>query len=934
MSKVVKAVAVGALVGLTGGAALGFLAPALVGGSITVAGGVFGSVATISATTVGAVSGAVLGAVQGGLSAAASMFVDKPSMDMGEAQARLNVALDPNAFGKWVFGETAMATDLVYAENYQDTKLVQVMACAAHEITEFRELYIDDEQISFSGNAATGDWAGVLTQETNLGTSTQVHLSGLGSWPTDAEGAGIAHFGFEWTVGEDKIRNGIPTRITQVGKGAAVYDPRLDSTRGGSGTHRADDQSTWEYNDGTTDIGANWALIVTFYLLGWRENGELIFGVGVDPDDVDWDSVIAAANVCDETQDGKPRFHIGGVFPATNDHEAIMAQLEAAIGGKIARVSGKYYLWAPNDDLTSVGEITEDLILREAGVEFTPSGPISGLYNTARGRYISRSDLYQPAPYPEVIESTAVTEDGRTRLKDHDFSVVQDVEVAERVARYLVRRSRFSGTWRLATGPVGLLYQPFSVITLNLQETNNQDTLVRITDMDIRPDGVVVMELLEEDSSIYDQTEPLGTPITQLDPSAHDPSEAIALTGLAVTATTYQGSNRSASNAFRVTWDDPGGYVERTEVQYRIDGDTNWTPAPPPRVDFTDAVIGPLEGGTTYDVRARHITAFGVAGAWISTQQTATDAAEYPYGRVQDPIAGQNLLPVGSTGEFTDSSIGGWDKRYFGATGIALTELDLDGSDIVSAGVDLKTAGDHEGSLAILWFDGSGTELDREQTSFVDTGGAWQRLELANLTIPETVGGTAVKRVGFHLDDLNAATTGSNTWRRPMFNRGPKALPYEAPPARVQRSEVEENATVGAEATVNFTTVYSDGAGFVVEAPIERSMTGSTFTKLKAFRLYGTGTIRFEAELQSSGAGVGDNVDIQFRQGATVLSDTAAVGGYFTSGAWQIVSFTVTLDNAEDVVDAYINHINGGTAKIRDAAIYSTASAGESATLD
>ena len=58
-----------------------------------------------------------------------------------------------------------------------------------------------------------------------------------------------------------------------------LYDPRMDSTvAGGSGAQRADDQTTWVWDD---DACRNPALALLFYLLGWRINGELAVGKGI-----------------------------------------------------------------------------------------------------------------------------------------------------------------------------------------------------------------------------------------------------------------------------------------------------------------------------------------------------------------------------------------------------------------------------------------------------------------------------------------------------------------------------------------------------------------------------------------------------------------------------------------------------------------------------
>jgi hypothetical protein len=480
--------------------------------------GGIGAVLTGGTFAAGAATAAIYATVAAGVGLVAQKFITKPSMRIGSALNRLHVSVDPQTEGKWIFGETAMATDIIYAEQV-DTSAVQIIAAAAHRITSFGSLYINDDLISFSGNDATGDWADTLTRQTRTGTNSQTALSFMGAAAT---GKGMAFFSLEYTTGKTKTQNGIPNRVTQVGEGAPVYDPRLDSTRGGTGAHRADDQSTWEYTNGGVDIGANWALIVVFYLLGWRtEDGnlKLIFGVGADPDDIDWTSVIAAANVCDATVDSKPQYHIGGILPTDDEHAIVLRELEAAIGGKVGLVGGLYYLWAPSDDLTPVSSITDADLVDGVPVEYVPSGPIENLYNTARGRFVDPASLYQLVHYPEVAESAAVTEDGRSRVMAHDFSVVQDVDRAQRIARMLVRRSRFSGVYRFAVGPKGLTFKPFQVTTLNITETNSTDTTVRIVSMKYSLTGVVVMECVEEDETIYDTSDSLISQATEQDPS-------------------------------------------------------------------------------------------------------------------------------------------------------------------------------------------------------------------------------------------------------------------------------------------------------------------------------------------------------------------------------------------------------------------------------
>lgn len=619
MAKIFKAIVVGALVSF----GIALLLPFIGAASPFI--GLFGISNAIIAVLVG-------GGITGGLSALLA-----PSMDLSTTRNRPRTTVDANATMKWIFGETALATDIIFAASHgaKNQFYSYIIAGAAHEIDSYGSLYINDEIVTFTGDAATGNWAGVLWRQTNLGTDVQTAFIDIdaddnfapGLWPATADGLGMAHYRLRWAINKDKISSGVPTRVTQVVKGGPVYDPRLDSTRGGTGLHRADDQSTWEYNDGTDDIGANWALVVLRYLIGWKINGKLVIGVGIDPDDIDMDQAIAAANVCEASIDGKPRYRVGGILPVTNDHPSIISQLEGAINGKVALVGGKYYIWAPNDDLTPFSTIDESDLIRDVGVNFTPSGPMEKLYNTARGSFVSGSatDLFNLVPYPEVTESAAVTEDGGVRILNHDLAMVQDVSIAERVVRGMVRRSRFGATWRFALGPKGLTFQVFTVTTLNIQETNNVNVTVRIIDMSYSISGAVVLEVIEEDSSIYDTSAALGTPVTQLDPAGFDPRTKIPVTGLASLDITVRGDQGTATDGLKVTWDDPGPWVVETQVQYKVASETDFQSVPAHRVDVQTAIILPVEQNTLYDIKARHITRFGVVGDFVAITDTTGD---------------------------------------------------------------------------------------------------------------------------------------------------------------------------------------------------------------------------------------------------------------------------------------------------------------------
>ncbi len=158
---------------------------------------------------------------------------------------------------------------------------------------------LDFSAQTFSGTAATGFWAGFLWAAAQLGAQPEAaalvpQFSGAPGWTASSKLSGTAAvaWSFKFDKKGKKWPNGIPP-LGAIWRGPAVYDARLDSTRpGGSGSCRADDEDTWVFD-------ANPALHAATYIIGRHQNGVKVFGIGDDPDSIDWVAFNAWANVCD-----------------------------------------------------------------------------------------------------------------------------------------------------------------------------------------------------------------------------------------------------------------------------------------------------------------------------------------------------------------------------------------------------------------------------------------------------------------------------------------------------------------------------------------------------------------------------------------------------------------------------------------------------------
>jgi hypothetical protein len=507
LKKVAKIVGIAALAFT--GVGLGFLA---VGAGV-------GLSSALGMTAIGGLTFGTVGAI--GLAAWSIGSAPSIPVDKTGANARGNTFSDPNALGIYAFGRTTVPCAIIYEEvtGAEPDRLVHdIFAHCWHRIEAFVSLSLGtnegSEVISFSGTAATGDFTDLLWWFRADGTQSAA-LSGTrfddNSWPSGAVFERVTHSALVWNVDDANFiaRFGsIPSQVDVVADAAWLYDPREDTSAGGSGSQDLEDPSTWSFNNG------NAALVLLRFLIGeYNDAGDLVWGRGAGYADIDLDSFAAMAAVADETVDSKPRFRLGGVWALNGSFDAFVQMWEAETGGKLSKSGGLYRCWLPHDDLTPLTTITEADFLSDASVG-SELGRIETLYNTARGRYIEPTQGYRAFPYPEVDESSAITDDGGKRVLTQEFSWVQDVEIAQRIARIKVRRSRFQRVWSVTLGwkAQGPNYRPFTVHTLNCKETGGDNQLVRVVAREMAFDGRTKLIVQQEDVSIYDDTVALGDP--------------------------------------------------------------------------------------------------------------------------------------------------------------------------------------------------------------------------------------------------------------------------------------------------------------------------------------------------------------------------------------------------------------------------------------
>ncbi len=367
-----------------------------------------------------------------------------------------------------------------------------------------------------------------------LGAADQAadpYLNGLlpAKWTSAHRGRGLAGVVVTLDLEDQRFQGGLPN-ITADMSGALVYDVRKDSTAGGSGSHRADDPSTWEHS-------ANAALCTADWLAS-----EL--GYAVDRvEDIDPAYLVAAANASDVTitlDDGAgpytgPRYTCNGLITSLDQRTQVLQDLEDCMAG-VAVPAGQWQVmagaWVP-----PVLALTEDDLAGNIEV-LQADTSTDDLINSARGRYIAAGKSQPQDASPPYTNPVLVAADQATPLWGaYSFNFTNSNARVRNLLRINVERKRagltlqFPGKLRLWGLNVG------DRVTLTSRVYSFTDKTFRVTDRRTTHQAPVLLTLVEDAAEIWDEADAAvadATPNTDLP----DPFVVPALTGLTATSGT------------------------------------------------------------------------------------------------------------------------------------------------------------------------------------------------------------------------------------------------------------------------------------------------------------------------------------------------------------------------------------------------------------
>ena len=516
----------------------------------------------IAAVAAGVAAGVAASSVVVGIAVAigtvalqSSLKPEMPGVEesVNEAQTLTTQPLQPH---RGVYGEGVVSGSIIgYGKRKMGDKEahVVVVTLAGHQI-ESAELYEVNGKPKPSGTTYTimrGDQT----------AANQTALQYCDGWTENHVGFGRAYAVVTIPIDPEEMPSGLQN-ITFKVKGKRVYDPRKDTTVGGDGPHRANDEATWEWSDNSILCAFDYQRFHGFRKLSLNK--------------FDLAHIMEQANICDEMvsytdsdgqQQSEKRFTCNGSWTFDQSPPKVLERIMSSCGGKPYRRGGKIYLQTASYHGMAELTLTDNDAAGE--IIITPHRELKDRCNLVRASLQDPKKGYQPTDAPVVKNEIYIERDGMELEDELQLNFTNSATMAQRLMKYHLERNRAGMRIQFPCKAKGLLAMAGKTVHVDLPNEGIDKEFI-VTDWGFDVGSKKVSLVLEEESpALYSDSlvpsEGNVTPNTNLpDFTRPDAPESISFVVDSV-STHRQGY---------VTWSHP---TPRAVTEYRVlvrkDGD-------------------------------------------------------------------------------------------------------------------------------------------------------------------------------------------------------------------------------------------------------------------------------------------------------------------------------------------------------------------------
>jgi hypothetical protein len=332
------------------------------------------------------------------------------------------------------------------------------------------------------------------------------------------------------------------------------------------------------------------------------------YGIAEEAANIDDALVIAAANICDQTNTdaGTTRYTCNGAFTtASTPYEMINAML-TSMDGSLWYAQGSWRMkpaYWNEDDLRS-------------GISVSTRHSRRNNFNTVKGTFRGLESNWQTTDYPQVTNATFLAADGgQESVADIDLPFTDNSVEARRIALISLERNRQQLTVNASFGLKTLQVQVGDNIRLTNSRfgwTNKEFEVVSwsfgLTDgLDLQTQ----MTLRETAESVYDEVDD-GIVYERDNTTLLSPFN-VPTVGLSATVRTQVIREKLTNIITLNVTSGAAESIDYVEAEFKLASDTDWITLGTGQIGKFEAID--LEDGD-YDFRARAINTFGIKGAW------------------------------------------------------------------------------------------------------------------------------------------------------------------------------------------------------------------------------------------------------------------------------------------------------------------------------
>lgn len=737
-------------------------AVALVATGVGIAAGGAAAAAAGSATAATALSIGTYASLGAGILSMATAFM---APKMGVEGSATTFATNPQSGLPYAIGRTRMSGLRVYARTYDgfkqqskhDILAFVAMLSIAGPIHSIEQFTADNEVVTFAGGEdgdANGRFYRYMAQRLSLGPSSGPALDmtfggkPFPEWTANHKLSGIAHaqWALRFDTDGDLFGAGAP-EPAWIGNWVKVYDPRKDSTHpGGSGSHRALDESTYEWSDNPGLHALTWAL-------GRWQNGKRVCGIGAPISTIRVAEFVECANVCEANG-----WKVGGVEWTTDSKWDTLKRILQA-GGAIPTQTGAMIGCLTSTPRTAIATIESRHLLDGLSIAATKSR--RDRFNSVIPRYVDEDSDWAVISGTAVTVADYVTADGGQRTKEVDFPLVQvfsgdTAAQPGQLAAYAVVNSREAGPFTWTTGPEWIGLKTGDVVYLNVPEEGLVNQPVLITRR--APDPATGKVSFAGETETYAKhAYALGQSTTPPKPFRIEAPDLKPAAPLAENWTVSGVISGEGFPALQVTGASEMPSADAIVIDYRKSVDEAWTGSTIlSAVEPVAHVIAPLESETAYDVRIGYRVGSALGNFTIFANVTT--------GQGKVTIIEEQLTDIGEQLAQLEADAAQADADIAAAEG-AITNIQAEATatqnslaqaqaDIIAQGAAISAATDDIDDLSAQ-ITAAGGEIDTLQTTVGNHG--------SSITSLQTTVSNHTGTLATHTSQISAANASIST---------------------------------------------------------------------------------------------------------------------------------------------------------------------------